>query len=252
MNKPEAHAARAATDRVRHEAEPAFVLHSYPFRETSLVVEAFSRNFGRIGLVAKGARRPKSNLRGLLLAFQPLLLSWSGKAELRTLMRAEWQGGQAPLTGLALICGFYLNELLLKFLARDDPHERLYEYYQDCLGALSEGRELPAVLRRFELRLLMELGYGLVLDREADTGSPVRPDQTYVYVPERGPMAADGAGAETTVELRGKTLLDMSRDDYSDPLTQSQSKALMRLVINHHLGGAALHTRQLLKELKEL
>ncbi|HEX9180477.1 MAG TPA: recombination protein O N-terminal domain-containing protein, partial [Burkholderiales bacterium] len=98
MNKPEGHAARAARERGRHEAEPAFVLHSYPFRETSLVVEAFSRNFGRIGLVAKGARRPKSNLRGLLLAFQPLLVSWSGKTELRTLTRAEWQGGQPLLT----------------------------------------------------------------------------------------------------------------------------------------------------------
>jgi DNA repair protein RecO (recombination protein O) len=252
MNKPEAHAARAARERGRHEAEPAFVLHCYPFRETSLVVEAFSRNLGRIGLVAKGARRPKSNLRGLLLAFQPLLLSWSGKSELRTLTRAEWQGGQPPLTGLALICGFYLNELLLKFLARDDPHEHLYEYYQDCLAALAGGRELPAVLRRFELRLLAELGYGLLLDREADSGPPVSPARTYVYVPERGPFAADGGGPESTVELRGKTLLDMARDDYSDPVTQSQSKALMRLVINHHLGGAALHTRQLLKDLKEL
>ena len=252
MNKPETHAARAARERGRHEAEPAFVLHSYPFRETSLVVEAFSRNFGRVGLVAKGARRPRSSLRGLLLAFQPLLLSWSGKTELRTLTRAEWQGGQPPPTGLALICGFYLNELLLRFLARDDPHERLYEYYQASLEALSRERQLPPVLRRFELRLLAELGYGLLLEREADGGSPVRPAQAYVYVPERGPVAADGGGAETTVELRGKTLLDMARDDYSDPLTQSQSKALMRLVINHHLGGAALHTRQLLKDLKEL
>jgi DNA repair protein RecO (recombination protein O) len=252
MNKPEAHPGRDARERGRHDAEPAFVLHAYPFRETSLVVEAFSRNFGRIGLVAKGARRPKSNLRGLLLAFQPLLLSWSGKSELRTLTRAEWQGGQPPLDGLALICGFYLNELLLKFLARDDPHERLYEHYQDCLGALSGGRALPAVLRRFELRLLAELGYGLLLDREADSGTPVRPGQTYIYVPERGPLAADSGAAESTVELRGRTLLDMARDDYSDPLTESQSKALMRLVINHHLGGVALHTRQLLKDLKEL
>lgn len=252
MNRPEAQAARAARERGRHQAEPAFVLHSYPFRETSLVVEAFSHNCGRVGLVAKGARRPKSSLRGLLLAFQPLLLSWSGKTELRTLTGAEWQGGQPPLSGLALVCGFYLNELLLKFLARDDPHEHLYEYYQDCLRTLSQGRELPAVLRRFELRLLAELGYGLLLDREADSGAAVRPDQTYVYVPERGAMAVDGVGPETTVELRGKTLLDMARDDYADPLTQAQSKALMRLVINHHLGGATLHSRQLLRDLKEL
>jgi DNA repair protein RecO (recombination protein O) len=252
MNRPEAGVARAAAAG-RHEAEPGFVLHSYPFRETSLIVEAFTRNFGRVGLVARGARRPKSSLRGLLLAFQPLLLSWSGKAELRTLTRAEWQGGQPPLPGLALICGFYVNELLLRLLPRDDPHERLYDYYCSSLAALSRGRELPAVLRRFELRLLAELGYALLLDREADGGPQVEPGRAYAYVPERGPvpLAASGGG-ESTVELRGKTLLDMARDDYSDPATQAQSKALMRLVINHHLGGAALHTRQLLRDLKEL
>ena len=253
MNKPEAQAARAAAERGRHEAEPAFVLHSYAFRETSLIVEAYTRNFGRVGLVAKGARRPRSSLRGLLLAFQPLLLSWSGKAELRTLARAEWQGGQPPLTGLALICSFYLNELLLKLLARDDPHERLYDYYQASLTALAQGRELPAVLRRFELRLLAELGYGLLLEREPEGGAAVTPGQAYAYAPERGPvLVPDGGAPETTVELRGKTLLDMARDDYSDPVTRVQSKALMRLVINHHLGGASLHTRQLLKDLKEL
>lgn len=251
MNKPEPQAARAAAG--RHDAEPAFVLHAYPFRETSLIVEAFSRNFGRVGLVAKGARRPKSGLRGLLLGFQPLLLSWTGKAELRTLTRAEWQGGQPPLPGLALICGFYLNELLLRLLPREDPHERLFDYYQQALLALAREPEPAAVLRRFELRLLTELGYALLLEREADSGAPVRPGQAYAYAPERGPVPlADSSAAETTVELRGKTLLDMARDDYSDPLTQAQSKALMRLVINHHLGGAALHTRQLLRDLRQL
>jgi len=251
MNKPEPQAARIAAG--RHDAEPAFVLHAYPFRETSLIVEGFIRNFGRVGLVAKGARRPKSSLRGLLLAFQPLLLSWTGKAELRTLTRAEWQGGQPPLPGLALICGFYLNELLLRLLPRDDPHERLFDYYQQALLALAQEPEPAAVLRRFELRLLMELGYALLLEREADSGAPVRVGQTYAYVPERGPVPlADTGTAETTVELRGKTLLDMARDDYSDPVTQAQSKALMRLVINHHLGGGALHTRQLLRDLKQL
>lgn len=251
MNKPEPQAARPAAG--RHDAEPAFVLHAYPFRETSLIVEAFSRNFGRLGLVAKGARRPKSSLRGLLLAFQPLLLSWSGKSELRILTRAEWQGGQPALPGLALICGFYLNELLLKLLPRDDPHERLFDYYQQALLALAREPEPAAVLRRFELRLLTELGYGLLLEREADSGAPVRPGQAYAYLPERGPVPfADTGAAETTVELRGKTLLDMARDDYSDPLTQAESKALMRLVINHHLGGGSLHTRQLLRDLKQL
>ena len=117
----------ADAGRVRLEGQPAFVLHSYPFRETSLMIEVFAKDHGRIALVARGARRPRSALRGVLLAFQPLLLSWAGKAELRTLHKAEWQGGLPQLKGSALLCGFYLNELLLKLLPRDDPHERLFK-----------------------------------------------------------------------------------------------------------------------------
>src|SRR5437762_10036483 len=93
----------------RVDGQPAFVLHSYPFRETSLVIEVFTQDFGRVALVARGARRPRSALRGVLLAFQPLLLSWAGKSELRTLHKAEWQGGLPQLKGTALLCGFYLN-----------------------------------------------------------------------------------------------------------------------------------------------
>src|SRR5262245_15282891 len=105
---------------------PSYVLHTYPFKETSLVVEAFSCGFGRVALVAKGARRRNSPLRGALTPFQPLLLSWSGRADLKVLHRAEWQGSKHQIAGLALICGFYLNELMLKLVARDDPHDKLY------------------------------------------------------------------------------------------------------------------------------
>src|SRR5437762_1362429 len=115
----------------RVDAQPALVLHSYPFRETSLVIEVFTRDFGRVALVARGARRPRSALRGVLLAFQPLLVSWSGKGELYTLIRAEWHGAYQPLRGLSLICGFYLNELLLKLLPRHDAHERLFDTYAE-------------------------------------------------------------------------------------------------------------------------
>lgn len=237
----------ASQDKTRPEAQPAYVLHSYPFRETSLVVEVFSRDFGRLALVARGARRPKSALRGLLQAFQPLQLDWFGKAELRTLHRAEWQGGQPQLSGLALMCGFYLNELLLRLLARDDPHERLFRHYQDALQAFAGEGEVAAVLRRFEKYLLQELGYALPLEREAESGQPVAPERDYLFIPERGAVLR--AGQQNGVQLRGKTLLDMARDDYSDPLTLQQSKTLMRILINHYLGGQPLHTRQLLKDL---
>lgn len=239
-------------DRSRQEAQPAYVLHSYPFRETSLVVEIFSRDWGRLPLVARGARRPKSAVRGLLLSFQPLLLSWFGKSELRTLHRAEWQGGQAQLQGMALICGFYLNELLLRLLQREDPHERLFLCYQRALQALAGEGAHAVVLRRFEKCLLQELGYALSLEREAESGEPIAADRLYAYQIERGPLPDRNGGYPNGVQLRGKTLLDMAADDYADPVTLQQSKALMRTLIGHYLGDKPLHTRQLLKDVQQL
>lgn len=233
----------------RQENQPAYVLHTYPFRETSLVVEAFSLNFGRVALVARGARRPRSAVRGLMQAFQPLSLAWFGKSELRTLHAAEWQGGQPLLNGNALICGFYLNELLLKLLPRDDPHEQLFLYYRDTLQELARNPDLAGVLRRFETRLLQELGYAPLLDRDAENGQPLDGERLYCYVFDRGPSTR--AASREGVQLRGKTLLDMAADDYRDPVTQQQSKMLMRALLNHHLGDQVLHTRQMLKELSE-
>ena len=247
--------------RVRHEGQPAFVLHSYPFRETSLVLEVFTLNFGRLALVARGARRPRSALRGVLLAFQPLLLSWGGKSELRTLHKAEWQGGLPQLKGIALLCGFYLNELMLKLLPRDDPHEHLFETYYRTLHALCNGDEHAATLRRFEKQLLKELGYAPVLDREFASGNAIQSDHTYEYLIERGPVRstsgsasviATGSAAENRLELSGQTLLDIARDDYSNPVTMQQGKSLMRALINHYLGNQQINTRQLLKDLQQL
>jgi DNA repair protein RecO (recombination protein O) len=238
-------------DRKRHENEPAFVLHNYPYRETSLVIEAFTRHHGRIGMVAKGARRPKSALRGTVMAFQPLLLSWGGKGELRGLHSAERQGGVPQLKGLGLMCGFYLNELLLKFLHRDDPHEGLFDLYAEAVTALAGDKDIPATLRRFEKFLLGELGYALTLDREAKTGNPVDPAGRYTYVIEHGPVPI-GNGEPAAVELSGKTLLDLASDNYEDPVTLSQGKLLMRHLVGHHLGSKTLHTRQLLVDLQQI
>jgi len=238
--------------RTRESAQPAFILHGYRYRETSLIVEAYTRNHGRIGLVARGVRRPGSALRGVLLSFQPLLLTWTGKAELKTLIAAEWEGAYVPLRGQALICGFYLSELLLKLLARDDPHEELYSAYRDALEGLAMGADHAAILRRFELKLLGGLGYGVLLDHDAGDGAPVAAEQDYVYVIERGPLRASASGAETGIQLSGRTLLDMRRGEFTDPATQSQSKTLMRALINHYLGYQPLHTRQLMRDLNDL
>ena len=242
--------------RNRHQDELAFVLHSYPFRETSLILDVFSRSHGRLAIVARGARRPKSSLRGLLMNFQPLLLSWFGKGEVRTLHSAEWQGGQPYLQGTALMCGFYLNELLLNLLARDDPHVQLFDYYRATLYRLAHEADHAATLRCFEKHLLQELGYALVLDREAGNGKAIQAEVCYRYVVERGPLPDesgpdDGAGSTGFLVL-GKTLLDMAADEYADPATAQQSKQLMRMLLNHHLGGKILHTRELIKELQKL
>jgi DNA repair protein RecO (recombination protein O) len=187
----------------------------------------------------------------MLLPFQPLALSWSGRGELRTLIRAEWRGPYSPLRGQALICGFYLNELLLKLLPRDDPHEGLFEVYADTLAALARDGEQASVLRRFEMCLLQELGYAVILDRDVERDEPVARDRNYVYVVERGPVYAAAAHANG-VELSGQTLLDMQSGNFDNAPTQQQSKLLMRTLINHCLGDQVLHTRQLLRDLQEI
>jgi len=232
----------------RLEDEPAFVLHSYPYRETSLVLEVLSRNCGRVALVARGARRPRSALRGLLMSFQPLTMSWFGKHELRTLHSAEWQGGQPQLQGKALLCGFYLNELLLNLMARDDPHEQLFDYYQQTLQRLAHEQDHAATLRCFEKHMLQELGYALLLEHEADSGAPIESTSQYRYVIEYGASKSSEQG----MPILGKTLHDMATDDYRDPLSAQQSKQLMRMLLNHHLAGKPLHTRELIKDLQKL
>jgi len=234
----------------RFDSKEAFVLHSYPFRETSLIVEAFSLDLGRVALVARGARRPASSFRGLLLPFQPLLLSWYGKSELRTLHRAEWQGGHPRLAGMALICGLYLNELLMRLLPRDDAHEGLFANYRETLKAMGRDADLQGILRRFEVDLLKELGYAPILDSDV-RGKPIDPERVYTYELERGPVPDEGA-TPNSVRLTGKTLLDMACGNYADAATQQQSKALMRMLINYHLGAQPLHTRRLLQDLQRL
>lgn len=230
--------------------QPGFVLHSYPYKETSLIVDVFSRDYGRVALIAKGAKRPHSKLRGVLQTFQPLSVGWSGKAEVRTLTSAEWIGGLLPLERSALLCGFYLNELLVKLIARDDPHPALFDHYIATLNQLAHAEPAPIVLRKFERALLKETGVGGNFTICTTTGLPVEAERNYVVDPERGPRLAHPA--DNTPRVLGKTLLDMEREDYADNTTQMQSKFLMRFLLAHHLGGAPLNTRQILIDLMQL
>ena len=234
----------------RAEHEPGFVLHAYAYKETSLIVEAFTRRFGRVGLLARGARRPRSAMRGVLLAFHPLHLTWSSSAELGTLMSAEWGGGQASLSGIGLMCGFYINELLLRLLPRDDPHEVLFDAYAKALERLAAGDAQASILRAFERRMLAELGYAPVLDRDAANGAQIDAAKHYAYEAERGPVETRRDSGESVVS--GRTLLDMAADNYENSRTRDEARRLMRALIAERLGGQALHTRAVLSELQDL
>ena len=242
--------AQDAGARSRVAGQPGFVLHSYPYKETSLIIDLFSREHGRVALIAKGAKRPHSALRGVLQTFQPLSLSWTGKSELRTLTGAEWVGGMLPLEKNALLCGFYLNELLVKLLARDDPHVRLFDHYVAALNQLAHFEPAPIVLRTFERALLKEIGVAADLTTCTSTWQSVDAEQQYVVDPERGPRPQQASDAWPRVS--GKTLLAMERGDYSDSVTLTQSKHLMRFLLAHQLGGAQLNTRQILIDLMQL
>jgi DNA repair protein RecO (recombination protein O) len=234
----------------RAEHEPGFVLHAYPYKETSLIVEAFTRRFGRVGLLARGARRPRSMMRGVLLAFHPLHMTWSVSAELGTLISAEWGGGQPTLAGLGLMCGFYINELLLRLLPRDDPHEALFDAYGEVLARLAAGAPQAPVLRGFERRMLAELGYAPVLDRDASNGAEIQPAKHYAYEAERGPVETRRVDGDSVYS--GRTLLDMAADNYDSSKTREESRRLMRVLIGERLGGQTLHTRAVLSELQDL
>ena len=249
--------ARQPTD--RRDAQAAFVLHTYAYRETSLIVEAFSADYGRVAMVARGAKRPRSETRGLLQAFQPLMLSWAGGGELKTLLKAEWAGGLPLPRGAALLCGFYLNELLLKLLAREDPHPALFRDYEDALAALSErtgAAEQGAVLRRFELRLLAELGYALPLTHDADTGAAIEPAARYHYDFGRGPRALAGNVAREPggryVRVRGATLLGLAANDFPDAGTAAEAKRLMREVLDHYLEERRIFSRRVVQDLQAI
>ena len=239
-----------------HADEPAFVLHTYPYRETSLIVEAFTPGIGRVAMVARGARRPRSELRGLLQAFQPLTLAWSGAGELKTLVKAEWRGGLPLPGGAALLCGFYLNELLLKLLVREDAHGELFSDYAAALAALAADTTASgqaAVLRRFELQLLAATGYAMNLAHDAETGAAIDPARLYHYAPDRGPLAVSGRVArepgEPALLVRGATLVALATGLYPDADHAAEAKRLMREILDHRLEARGIASRRIVRDL---
>lgn len=241
---------RRRTD-ARVEHQPAFVLHTYPWRETSLIAEVLTRDFGRVALVARGAKRRTSQLRGLMSPFSALALSWSGRGEVKTLIRAEWSGGLVPLRGDALLAGFYLNELVVRLLARADAHPPLFAAYARTLRMLAgdDAQRLAAALRGFEADLLRETGHLPSLDVCAD-GAAIDAGARYRVDPQRGLVRADGDGE--ALSIAGATALAMAAGEFTAPPVASESRAMLRLLIRYHLDGRPLNTRRILQDLREL
>lgn len=241
--------------------EPAYVLHRYDWSETSLILEVFTRHYGRIALVAKGVKRPTSSFRPVLLPLQPLHIAYGGDAEIRTLKSAEWQGGHTMPTGDALLSGYYLNELLLTLLARDDIHAVLFDIYDNVVKIIASehGEVLQAALRTWELLLLREIGLLPALDRETLTLAPVLSDIRYVLVPEGGLRRA---GSEDRSALTGAQWLQLQAAVQGDaPFTatlracaevMAELKSQLRQLLHYHCGVKTLRTRQMMLDIQSL
>jgi len=226
--------------------ETAWILHRYPYRDSSLLLEVFSREHGRIGLIARGARSAKSRWQNQLQILRPLLLSWNMRGELGTLTGADSRGSVDVIAGRQILCACYLNELLLRLLTRHDPHPELFAAYEESLLMLSAGEE--QALRLFEKRLLQALGYGLLLEHEYDSGEPVVAGRHYEYLLEKGPVRCRVAG-DRGIFLQGSSLLALHHDSLREPQACREVKSLMRAALALYLGARPLRTREVLRQL---
>ena len=241
--------------------EPAYVLHRYDWSESSLIVEVFTRHHGRIALVAKGAKRPSSSFRPILLPMQRLHLAFGGDAEIRSLKSAEWQGGHVMPTGDALLSGYYLNELLLTLLARDDPHPLLFDIYARVVEVIASqhGEVLQAALRSYELLLLREVGLLPQLDQQTMTLTALDPDMAYILVPEGGLRLAH---SDDRASLSGAQWTQLQSALAADaPFTttlracaefSTELKPQLRALLHYHCGTRTLRTRQMMIDIQSL
>lgn len=229
--------------RERITLEPAYLLNRRPYQDSSLLLEAYTRQYGRVGLIARGARGAKSKLRGLLQPFAPLLIGWSTSGELGTLLGAEAAAAPLALSGERIFYGWYLNELLMRLVQRQDPHPALFEAYALALQQLpGEADVAQDALRMFEKSLLAELGYGLLLPDTLDAQA------RYRYDIERGPRvsSADDVGAYI-----GDSLIELRDEHFTSTTARADARRLLRHAIAAHLGGRPLETPRLLREMRD-
>jgi len=236
--------------------QSAHILHSRAYRDTSLIIDVLTENYGRIALVARGARRAKSQWQALLQPFRKLLISWSSKGDLGTLTSAEHDGEIVWLKGSSLISGLYVNELIMRLMHRDDAHPQLYVSYQCLLLSMYKISQHEAgtrfdverVLRVFERDILREFGYGLVLDHDVRSGDHIKPDCSYYYYPEEGPVETNAASTQqSAVLIQGKSLISLQQGCLDDEASLREAKRLMRAMLNRVLGNKPLNSRELFR-----
>jgi len=228
---------------------PACVIHRRDYRNTSLLLELFTPGEGRLPAIAKGAKASRGGRVALLQPFTPLQVSLRGRGEIKQLLQVEPDGRPFGLAGERLYCGFYLNELLMRLMERRDPYPRLYVHYLHTLERLAEGEATDQCLREFELDLLQELGYGMLLDQCADSGEPVEPDRRYHYAIEQGPTMLPGG--TTDQQVHGRTLLCLHNREPLDAVASGEAKRLLRRVLAFYLGDKPLKSRELFQGLKK-
>lgn len=229
---------------VRVETQPAYVLHRRSYRDTSLLLELWTPDYGRVSAVARGARKPGRRSQQVYLeAFVPLLVSWTGKSALKTLTARESRRQGAVLAAQRLYSAIYINELLIRLLPHEDPHPDLYEHYEALLQELAVNDDLEPALRGFELLLLDEIGYGIELSIDAERGEPVEHDVTYCYVPEIG-IVRSRREYDVYPQIKGSSLQSMSKGTY-DAETRRTAKKLLRQALALQLGDKPLNSRDL-------
>ena len=224
--------------------ESIFILHQRPFSETSLLIEGFSRNYGRVALLAKGVKKKKSRLRGMLLPFQRVTASWSGKGEIKTMINADMDSYRKALAGERLFCGYYLNELILLTLQKGDPHEKLFDCYAHTVIQLSEEKDIEKVLRIFEKNLLREIGYGLNLTHDVSSGAPIDPNLAYLYIWGSGAIPRQSS-TDNGVVIQGGSLLALHEETIFSELNRRELKQLTRGMIDYQLGGKTIKSRRM-------
>lgn len=223
---------------------PCYILHQRSYRETSLIIDLFSREYGKLALVAKGVKRPKSGIRAFVQTHQRLNVAWTGTGELGTLTAIEGNGEPLNINGRRMMAAFYLDELLMRLLHRHEGHPELFDAYDNSLKKLDRKESEQAAVRGFEVQLLKSLGYGLVLDHDADTGAKIEPEKEYYYRINHGPVAV--APQEMNyIKISGRALNALDRNHYEDEDSMTEAKILIHHVLKPHLGPRPLASREL-------